>query len=76
MSNLPVQFGLVVKQLREELGVSQEQLAARAELNRTYVGEVERAKAMPSLATIEKIARAFGLPVSQLLSRCEHTSNS
>ncbi len=71
MSKLPQQFGQVVKQLRETRGVSQEQLAARADLNRTYVGEVERAKAMPSLATIEKIAGALDLPVSKLLSLCE-----
>jgi transcriptional regulator with XRE-family HTH domain len=48
-------------------------LADRANLNRSYLGEVERGSAMPSLATIEKLARAFNTSMSDLVGRCEQT---
>ena len=68
-------FGRVIRQLREQRGWSQEQLAHRAELNRTYMGEIERATAMASLATAAKLARALELPLSSLISRCEESSS-
>ena len=64
-------FGHVVRQLRETRGWSQERLAGRAELNRSYMGEVERATVMPSLATAAKLALALEVPLSELISRCE-----
>jgi XRE family transcriptional regulator, regulator of sulfur utilization len=64
-------FGAVVRQLRESRGWSQERLAALAELNRSYMGEIERATAMPSLATAAKLAQALEVPLSQLISDCE-----
>jgi transcriptional regulator with XRE-family HTH domain len=65
------QFSTVLKQLREERGWSQEQLAERADLNRSYLGEVERGHAMPSLTTLGKLASAFGIRLSSLIERCE-----
>ena len=64
-------FGTVIRQLRETRGWSQEQLAGLAALNRSYMGEVERGTAMPSLATAEKLALALGVALSTLISRCE-----
>jgi transcriptional regulator with XRE-family HTH domain len=64
-------FGRAVRQARETQGWSQELLAERAELNRSYLGEVERGHAMPSLVTIAKLAHAFDLSASALLLRCE-----
>jgi ribosome-binding protein aMBF1 (putative translation factor) len=64
-------FGQVVRGLREERGWSQEQFAARAELNRSYMGEIERAGAMPSLATAAKLALALEVPLWRLIRRCE-----
>nr|WP_051378733.1 helix-turn-helix transcriptional regulator [Derxia gummosa] len=64
-------FGFVVRRLREARGWSQEALASRAELNRSYMGEIERAAVMPSLATASKLAGALGLPLSELIARCE-----
>jgi transcriptional regulator with XRE-family HTH domain len=72
---LPVEvgsrFGSAVRELREARGWSQERLAGRAELNRSYMGEIERATAMPSLATAAKLAVALGVPLSHLIARCE-----
>jgi transcriptional regulator with XRE-family HTH domain len=67
-------FGAAVRSLREDRGWSQEQLAARAALNRSYMGEIERATAMPSLATAAKLAHALDVSLSTLIARCEESS--
>jgi transcriptional regulator with XRE-family HTH domain len=67
-------FGHVIRQLREARGWSQEQLAGQASLNRSYMGEIERAAAMPSLATAEKLAQALDYRLSDLISRCEDSA--
>jgi transcriptional regulator with XRE-family HTH domain len=71
MSLLSQRFGKVVRQAREQRHYSQEQLAEIANLNRSYVGEIERGLVEPSLATMEKIASALGENLSSILSRCE-----
>jgi len=67
-------FGPVIRQLRDSRGWSQEHLAGLADLNRSYMGEIERSAAMPSLATAEKLAHALGVPLSELISHCERTA--
>lgn len=62
---------MTVRKLREERGWSQEKLAEVAQLNRSYVGDVERGNAVPSLVTLEKIAVAMGLKISDLVLQCE-----
>lgn len=64
-------FGRAVRRSREAHGWSQEALAARADLNRSYLGEIERGTAMPSIATAAKLAHALGLTLSSLISRYE-----
>lgn len=64
-------FGAAVRHFRERYGWSQELLAEKADLNRSYLGEVERGKVIPSLATAAKLAAALDLPLSGLLSHCE-----
>ena len=46
MSNIVEIFGVAVRQLREARGWSQEQLSEQANLNRSYVGEIERGRAI------------------------------
>ncbi len=74
--SINVYFGRVVKQLRDTRRLSQEALAERADLNRTYLGEVERGVAIPSLAAITKIATAFNLSASDLIARSELLLNN
>lgn len=64
-------FGQVVRQLREAQGWSQEELAERSDLNRSYVGEIERACVIPSIVTAQKLALALQLDLGSLLTRCE-----
>ena len=66
-----LRFGDIVRQRREELRWSQEALAGRAQLNRSYLREVERGRAVPSLITMDKLAQALDLRLSALLERCE-----
>ena len=71
MTELIEGFGIAVRQFRETHGWSQESLAERADLNRSYLGEVERGRVIPSLATAQKLALALEIPLSQLLAHCE-----
>jgi len=52
-------FGKQVRTIRKTKGVSQEELAHLANLDRSYVGGIERAERNPSLKNIGKIARAL-----------------
>jgi transcriptional regulator with XRE-family HTH domain len=60
-------FGSRLKQLRLQKGWSQEKLAARSELHRTYIGAIERGEQNISLKNIEKLALALELPLTSLL---------
>lgn len=56
-----------MRELRAEKGWSQEDLAAAADLHRTYIGAIERCERNVSIDNIEKIARALEVSVSTLL---------
>ena len=72
MQDMGERFGVAVRRLREARGWSQERLAGEAEINRSYMGEIERATAMPSLATAAKLAHALKVPLSHLIAHCEN----
>lgn len=69
-------FGIAVRRQRETQGWSQELLAERADLNRSYVGEIERGRVIPSLVTIDKLAQALGLSPHLLLQLGEQVGQS
>jgi len=64
-------FGRVVRQLRRERGWSQEDLADRVGIDRTYMGGVERGERNPGLVNIARIATALEVPMSRLLADTE-----
>ncbi|MFM0739594.1 helix-turn-helix transcriptional regulator [Paraburkholderia xenovorans] len=68
MTGLVREFGAAVRRVRETRGWSQEQLAEHAGLNRSYVGEIERGSAIASIVTVDKLARAFQVPIEHLLN--------
>lgn len=61
------QLAKKIRLLRVERGWSQEVLAELAGLHRNYIGHVERTEVNVGLANLEKIARAFEIPVHELL---------
>ena len=69
-------LGVAIKTGRSTLGLSQEQLAERAGLHRTYVSDVERGARNPSIATVERLADALELPISVLFDRASHAKES
>ena len=61
-------FGDAVRKRRSELGISQEELAHRCNLHRTYIGDIERGERNVSLKNIEKLAVALQIRISVLFS--------
>jgi len=61
-----IKFGQKVREERTRLGLSQEELAGRAGVHRTYIGMIERAEKNITLENIEKIAMALGRSISDL----------
>lgn len=62
-----IAFGKVMRRLRMESGLTQEQLGFEAELRRTYVSILELGQQQPSLTTIIKVAQALNLTPGSLL---------
>src|SRR5690349_20856564 len=62
------EFGAAVRAHRLRLGISQETLAERAELHRTYVTDVERGARNLSLESISRLARALDISIGSLFS--------
>ena len=60
------QFGLTVKKLRIKNNISQEELAFRADLHRTYIGGIERGERNVSLINIIKISNALQIEPEKL----------
>ena len=56
-----------VREERTKQGISQEALAAKAGVHRTYIGMIERAEKNITLNNIEKIAKALKVPIAELL---------
>jgi transcriptional regulator with XRE-family HTH domain len=68
---LAVSFGQAVRNRRQTLGLSQEELAWRGGLNRSYVTDIERGARNPSLRTIGRLAEALQMPLYALLREAE-----
>jgi transcriptional regulator with XRE-family HTH domain len=60
------QFGERVRELRLKAGLSQEAFADKCDLDRTYVGGIERGERNLSLKNIARVAAALELPISKL----------
>jgi transcriptional regulator with XRE-family HTH domain len=62
-----IKFGQRVREIRKQNGLSQEELAHKANLHRTYIGMIERAEKNITLVNIEKIANALDINIKELL---------
>ena len=66
MEDIRVRFGKAVRQRRHKLGVSQESFADMCQLDRTYIGGIERGERNVALVNIEKIAKTLRLTIAEL----------
>jgi len=64
-----VAFGEIVRDLRKAKGFSQEELADKADLHRTYIGMIERGEKNLTLVNICKIAQALKISLSELFTK-------
>ncbi|MHA7964334.1 helix-turn-helix domain-containing protein [Paenibacillus sp. CAU 1782] len=76
MSDIGVKIGDNIRALRKSSGLSQEQLALRADINASYMGQVERGEKNPTIDVLSKIASALGTPLEKLVQIDEHTEQS
>ncbi|HVO33047.1 MAG TPA: helix-turn-helix transcriptional regulator [Elusimicrobiota bacterium] len=65
-----IQFGKTVRALRMRRRLSQESLANKANIDRSYMGGIERGERNPSLSVIWRLARALRVTPTELLDRC------
>lgn len=65
---IQVLVGLRIKELRNQLDISQEELANRAELDRTYITSVEKGRRNISIGTLEKITKQLGCTMHEFFN--------
>lgn len=64
-----------IRSYRHSKGLSQEEMAEKCGLHRTYIGSVERGERNVTLSTLEVLASTLGVSVPQLLSKSEYAEN-
>lgn len=65
-------FGRVLREFRNEAGISQEKLAMECDLDRTYISMLERGLRQPSLKTIFVLAKALDTDPSKIIKKVEN----
>ncbi|MED2839024.1 helix-turn-helix transcriptional regulator [Bacillus wiedmannii] len=73
---IPKAFGEVLKRHRKKANFSQEQLALQCNLDRTYIGLLERAQRQPSISTIFVICKVLNIAPHKLIQEMEGVINS
>ena len=68
--SINIEFGKTVAKFRKQIGISQEELAFRCGVHRTYIGALERGEKSPTLNTIEKIAAGLEVKIIDLFNFC------
>jgi transcriptional regulator with XRE-family HTH domain len=68
-----LQIAAAIRTLRQRNGLSQRQLALRMQVPRTYVSKIENEKAMPTLSSLERLARALEVHIPDLLKGGKRT---
>jgi len=69
-------FGIVLRELREAAGLTQEQLGFESDLRRTFISVLELGQQQPSLTTVFKLASALRISASDMVRRVEEHQSS
>jgi transcriptional regulator with XRE-family HTH domain len=64
-------LGEELRRARDEAGLSQEEVAARAEIDRSYLSQLENDKKSPTLDLLFRVCKAIGIKASTLVARVE-----
>lgn len=72
--DLPKAVGRRVRQLRTDMGLSQEELAARADLHRNYVGSVERGQRDIGIGALGRLTTALGVSLQEFFAPFRQSS--
>lgn len=64
-----IKFGKKIRDERIELGLSQEELASKANMHRTYIGMIERAEKNITLINMDKIAKAINMEIADIFKK-------
>ena len=64
-------FGRVLRTMRQDAGLTQEQLGLEADLRRTYISILELGQQQPSLTTLFKLAKALNCSAQQIIANVE-----
>lgn len=70
---LTKRFDALVRRMRMENGLSQERLGELSGLHRNYIGAIERAERTPSIVQADRLARALGTTLAEMLAELEHS---
>ncbi len=65
-SNIHQKIAANIRKLRKQKQITQERLALEADLNRAYVGYIERGERKPSVETLEKLAKVLKVKIHEL----------
>ncbi|GAB5466445.1 MAG: hypothetical protein Kapaf2KO_18810 [Candidatus Kapaibacteriales bacterium] len=69
--NLQRKFGLVIKEIRLEKGLSQESLANQSDIDRTYISDIEKGERNTSLKIIERLSETLQISLQELFKKIE-----
>lgn len=72
-NDIRVRFGFVVKTLREKLALTQEDLAEKAGIHRTYLSDIERGSRNVALINIERLAHSLSVSLQELFKRVDQS---
>lgn len=74
MSTVVIRIGKSIREARKRRRLSQEALAELAGINRSFLGEIERGEATPSIQTLQKLANGMDVKLSELIRQYEQLS--
>jgi transcriptional regulator with XRE-family HTH domain len=71
MSSVQIRLGRAVRRLRLAHGSSQEKFALDANINRSYMGQIERGEVNISLTNLERLAEGLGMTMGELMTEVD-----